>query len=341
MIFLISVGTFLVSLLTTIWVKNHATQLRLVQIPNHRSSHTKITPHGGGIGVVVGTTFFTACLFLQHLDQARFYIFTIGLALFIAIKGLIDDIYYLSAQLRLLIQTLISFLFILTIQSLPIPGFEPIANLSASATITLILLISIWWLNLFNFMDGIDGLAASQAIFMLLAAAGLILFKKPELLSSSLWQSMIYLSIATIGFLVLNWPPAKIFMGDVGSNFLAFMLLMIALTTISLHWLSYATWGILACLFICDATITLLRRMFTKQKWTEAHRNHAYQRLSRSWKSHKLVTLATITVNLTWLLPLAFLATHYANWSWLFLIVAYIPIIVIVWFLGAGKLDNK
>lgn len=341
MFFLISLGTFLVSLLTTIWVKNHAFDLGLVQTPNHRSSHTKTTPHGGGIGIVVGTFFFATCLLLQNIDQAEFYIFTIGLTLLIAIKGLIDDIYHLSAQLRLLIQSLVSFLLIITIQSLPIPGFEPIAKLPIASTTALILLASIWWLNLFNFMDGIDGLAASQAIFMLLAAAGLILFIKPELISSSLWQGMIYLAIATIGFLFFNWPPAKIFMGDIGSNFLAFMLLIIALMTISLHWLNYATWTILACLFVSDSTLTLLRRIFTGQKWFEAHRSHTYQRLSRQWKSHKRVTLVATTINLIWLLPLAFLATQYAGWSWLFFILAYVPIMTIVWLLGAGKLDNQ
>lgn len=341
MIFFISAGTFLISSLTTILIKKHALKLRLVQPPNHRSSHNRITPHGGGIGIVFGTFFFTACLFYQHIEQTKFYAFTISLGLLIAIKGLIDDIYRISAQLRLLIQALISFVFILAIQRLPTPGFDSIANLPITSTAALLLLASIWWLNLFNFMDGIDGLAASQAIFMLLAAAGLILIRRPELVTSSLWQSMIYLSIATSGFLVFNWPPAKIFMGDVGSNFLAFMLLMIALTTISLHWLNYATWGILACLFVCDATLTLLRRIFTGQQWSDAHRSHAYQRLSRRWKSHKKVTLTAITINLIWLLPLAFLAIHYANWSWAFLILAYLPVISIVWLLGAGKLDNQ
>ena len=329
------------SLLTTRWVKNHAVYLGLVQAPNHRSSHTKMTPHGGGIGIVVGAIFFAICLLLQNRDQAGLYIFTIGLALLIAIKGLIDDIYHLSAQLRLLIQALVSFLFIIAIQSLPIPGFEPIAHLPVVSTTTLILLASIWWLNLFNFMDGIDGLAASQAIFMLLSAGGLILLIKPELRSSSLWQGIIYLAIATTGFLVFNWPPGKIFMGDIGSNFLAFMLLVIALMTISLHWLNYATWTILACLFVCDSTLTLLRRLFTGQKWSEAHRSHTYQRLSRRWKSHKRVTLIAMTINLIWLLPLAFLATQYASWSWLFLILAYLPIMTLVWILGAGKLDNQ
>lgn len=341
MIFFIGLETFLVSLVTTFLVKTFAAKLGLMQVPNHRSSHTKTTPHGGGLGIVAGTVFFTLCLLWKNPTQYKLYSFTIALALFIALKGLLDDIYQLSAQLRFLIQGLISFLLIVAIQNLPIPGFEPIANLSSVSTTALILLASIWWLNLFNFMDGIDGLAASEAIFMLLSAAGLILAFKPELVFSNIWQTMIYLTIAILGFLVFNWAPAKVFMGDVGSNFLAFMLLTLALTTISLHWLNYATWGILACLFVTDATITLLRRILTHQNWLEGHRSHAYQKLARRWDSHRKATCVSIAVNIFWLLPLAYGATYFPDKSLWFLLIAYYPIIIIVWKLGAGKADNQ
>ncbi|WP_298607506.1 glycosyltransferase family 4 protein [uncultured Thiothrix sp.] len=336
----LAISTFVVSLLITALVRKYAYQLRLTREPNHRSSHTKITPHGGGLGIVAGTIFFTLWLFFQNNVQYWVYGFTSVLAILIAAKGLIDDIYHLAPKIRLLIQIIASCSLVVIIQSIPIPGFEPILNLPMPLTIGFILFASLWWLNLFNFMDGIDGLAACQAIFMLLSAALLIALKSPELVNLTLWQWIIYLAIAVLGFLTYNWPPAKIFMGDVGSSFLAFMLLVIALTTISLHWMNYATWAILGTLFISDASITLLRRMLTGQNWLEAHRTHAYQRLARRWQSHKRVTLSFITINLIWSLPLAYVSLNYPDSSWLFLLIAYLPIITLVILLGAGRPEN-
>jgi Fuc2NAc and GlcNAc transferase len=186
-------------------------------------------------------------------------------------------------------------------------------------------------------MDGIDGLAATQAIFMLLAASALSGYQHPDIVQNTLWLWMLYLVAASGGFLIINWSPAKLFMGDVGSTFLAFMLVFFALISLYLNWLNYAVWGILAALFISDASVTLVRRILTKQAWTEAHRSHAYQRLSRQWQSHQKVTLFYLLINIVWLLPLAYLALQQPQQQSIYLTMAYIPILLMMYKLKAGK----
>ena len=130
-------------------------------------------------------------------------------------------------------------------------------------------------------------------------------------------------------------------MGDTGSLFLAFMILFLALLTISLHWMNYASWTILGAVFISDASITLFKRLLSGEKLSEAHRSHAYQRLSRYWQSHAKVTLLVAGINLTWLLPLAWLSLAYPLQSYFWVVLAYLPIMVGVWALGAGDAENN
>jgi Fuc2NAc and GlcNAc transferase len=176
---------------------------------------------------------------------------------------------------------------------------------------------------------------------MLLAAGGLSLYQHPEIYHNTLWFTlwlwMLYLVAATAGFLILNWSPAKLFMGDVGSTFLAFMLVFFALISVYLNWLNYAVWGILAALFISDASITLIRRILSKQAWTEAHRSHAYQHLAHRWQSHQKVTVFYLLINIVWLLPLAYLASQQAQHALIYLLIAYLPVILMIYKLNAGK----
>jgi len=138
---------------------------------------------------------------------------------------------------------------------------------------------------------------------------------------------------ATAGFLLQNWPPARIFMGDAGSTYLGFVIAILALVTIAGGWLTLPQWVILAAAFVTDATVTLIRRLMLGEKVFEAHRRHAYQVLSRRWSSHHRVTLSFIGLNLIWLLPLAYAAP---SWGWLAVGVAYLPLIGLALYLGAG-----
>lgn len=319
----------------------YAPFMGLVHQPNNRSSHTKITPHGGGIGIVVSTTLFTLWLLWERDVDYLAYWAAIGLALVVSVKGLVDDIRTLSASLRLVIQFSASAALLATLYTLPVNGLEPLDGIPLWLSFGLVLFAGVWWLNLFNFMDGIDGIAAAQAIFMLGGAAGLIALQHPDVAQTTVWLWMVCLAAATGGFLVHNWAPAKIFMGDTGSMFLAFMILFLALLTISLKWMNYASWAILGAVFISDASVTLFKRMLAGQKLSEAHRSHAYQRLSRYWQSHAKATLLVTGINLLWPLPLAWLSIAYPLQSHFWLVLAYLPIIVGVWALGAGEADNS
>lgn len=142
------------------------------------------------------------------------------------------------------------------------------------------------------------------------------------------------------GFLLLNWPPAKIFMGDVGSTWLAFMIFALALLSVQAGWLSYATWLVLAAVFVTDATVTLLTRLLRGERWYEAHRNHAYQKFARRWGGHRPVSLRAVAVNMLWLAPLAGACTAWPQWAFGWALLAYAPLVVGAVALGAGRQEH-
>lgn len=312
-------------------VIRHAARLHLVQSPNARSSHVRPTPTGGGLGIVAGTTL---CGLVACLSGDDAYWIAFGAALAFAVLGLADDRYDVPARLRLVVQTALVGLLCATLwappASLSLP-FAPPVFLTA-----LCLLAGVWWVNLFNFMDGIDGFAASEAIFVLAGASLLSLVGPAAAAPSPLWWWMIGTAAATGGFLLLNFPPAQIFMGDVGSNHLAALTFAFALLTISSGSLDVWTWGILIAGFSVDATVTLLRRALRRQRLFEGHREHGYQRLSRRWGAHRPVTLALTAVNLLWLLPLAFTAEIFPSLGLALCIAAHVPLVVTAWLVGSG-----
>lgn len=334
MIFIILLTIFLSSYLGSLIICHHAERLNLIQVPNYRSSHKKPTPHGGGLAIVFSFCVVSAwLLWKQELDYALFLIVT-ALALIIALISLLDDLFYISRFIRISIHLAASLILILGLSNLALYSELNFFGLPFWLIATGFVFISTWWINLFNFMDGIDGIAATQAIFMLLAAASLSFLINPEIYQETLWVWMLYLVAAIAGFLILNWSPAKLFMGDVGSTFIAFMLVFFALSSIYLNWLNYAVWGILAALFVTDASFTLIQRIITRQAWREAHCSHAYQRLAQRWQSHQKVTLVYLGINLFWLLPLAYLTLQTTQDTNLYLIIAYSPLIIILFILN-------
>ena len=191
----------------------------------------------------------------------------------------------------------------------------------------------VWATNLFNFMDGIDGIAASEAIFVLSAGAWINWLGGGN---PGLTPVMLCLAACCLGFLRWNWPPARIFMGDVGSGFLGFSIAVLGLAASKKSTIPIEVWGILGGVFLVDATLTLLRRFARGDRWFEAHRMHAYQRLARRWEAHRPVTSLVVLIDLVWLLPWAILAVKFpANASW-FLAAALVPLLLAVFLCGAG-----
>jgi Fuc2NAc and GlcNAc transferase len=192
----------------------------------------------------------------------------------------------------------------------------------------------VWFLNLFNFMDGIDGIAGSQALVMSASAAFLLYLGGS---GPGAVLPLALLAAAVLGFLPWNWPPARIFLGDVGSGYLGYTLGVFALWTVVMGWLSAWVWLILGGAFLADATVTLIVRARAGATLAEAHRSHAYQRLSRQWNGHRPVTLAFAAVNLMWLGPWGVVATLWPRYGAFCALMALTPLFAVAALLGAGR----
>ncbi|MDQ2733027.1 MAG: glycosyl transferase family 4, partial [Armatimonadota bacterium] len=151
----------------------------------------------------------------------------------------------------------------------------------------------VWMINLYNFMDGIDGLAATEAIMTAGVGGALLLIQG----SAGTATLSLILAASAVGFLVWNWAPAKIFMGDVGSGFLGYVLAILAVSTENDHSLPLLVWIILLSVFVVDATATLLRRVRLGEKWHKPHCSHAYQRVTYAGFSHASVTGVIAGIN--------------------------------------------
>ncbi len=193
----------------------------------------------------------------------------------------------------------------------------------------------VWMLNLYNFMDGIDGLASVEAICACVGAC-LVYWIAGH---TSLAIAPLVLAMAVSGFLAWNFPPAKIFMGDAGSGFLGIVLAVMSLHAAWTNPLFLWAWLILLGVFIVDATFTLIRRLLRGDKVYEAHRSHGYQYASRKYGSHRAVTLAIAAINLLWLVPVAILVVLQYLDGVAGLVLAYVPLVLLAFRFHAGELE--
>jgi Fuc2NAc and GlcNAc transferase len=215
----------------------------------------------------------------------------------------------------------------------PLAAFGVGGRVASIAAYCAIALAIVWGLNLYNFMDGIDGLAGSQGVF--LGAAGAFLLWRHGLYVPA--TLMVLAASATLGFLVHNWPPARIFMGDVGSGGIGFLFAAVPVATLGSDGPSIYVWAILWGTFLCDATTTLARRILRGEKLAQAHRGHAYQVLSLRVGSHRTVTQWYSIVNVVWLLPLAIVAdssVQIGRWA---CAIALAPLCIAAWVIGGGR----
>ena len=308
---------------------------RLMDLPNDRSSHEQPTPRGGGLAIVIAFSLSLLILFAAGLLPWPL-LMVLSALLPLAVVGFIDDHGHVSARWRFLLQAMAAgwaLYWLGGIETLRVNGlslaFGPVAGLLAG-------LFMVWMLNLFNFMDGIDGIAASETLSVGLMAALLLSLGTGIGLTATGWVALA-LAAASGGFLAWNWPPARIFMGDVGSGVLGFVLAVLALWSAIHEELSLAVWLILAGVFLVDATLTLLIRMFRGERWFEAHRSHAFQHAARRWGSHRTVTLSVLAINVGWLLPMAWLASTHPSWELALLALALLPLTLLAYRLGAGR----
>lgn len=308
---------------------------RLLDIPNARSSHALPTPRGGGLAIALSVTAAVAVFdFLGLVPRVLSVALLPGLAL--SLIGWIDDHGDVPARWRFLVQLFAGFWVVLTLNQEGLVTLGGVMlHLGWIGVLAGVLLIA-WFINLFNFMDGIDGIEGVEVLSIALGAVVILLGPVHAGMDSSVLV-LVALSGATFGFLLWNWPPARIFMGDVGSGTLGFFLAVLMLYTAMMGYLSLLSWLILSGVFCVDATLTLFIRWIRGERWYQAHRSHAYQHASRRYGQHRKVTLFVLGINVFWLFPIAFMAHLRPDleiWLWVF---AYAPLAVLAHWLGAGR----
>ncbi len=296
-----------------------ALRWQILAMPNIRSSHRLPTPHGAGAPMLLAFTLGLVVAALWIAPWTAGYSLLAGVALVLMLLGIADDVWSLPVFTRFGAYALCC--LVATLYLLP-PRAQEGALLYGVAVVATALAM-LWLVNLYNFMDGIDGIAASQCILAAVAAALLSLDGG----ASHYPLFCLLLAASQLGFLVWNWPPARLFMGDAGSIPTGFLLAGLALLGSVEGWLGISSWLILLAVFITDASWTLLWRIATGQPFTQAHRLHAYQRLSLRWGSHLRVDLLLGAIFCGWLLPLAWLAHSYPRYAVLLVILAYLPLL--------------
>ena len=270
---------FVLSFLLTMVFRKWAIQKSILDVPNERSSHTLPTPRGGGIAIVIvwfgGLTYF---YLTKKVDPKLFFALLSGFPL--AVTGLFDDMAGLKPGIRFIIQLICAILALYFLQGLDSIQFFN-KGFSLPIIFYLLAIVAIVWsVNLFNFLDGIDGYITTEVVFI-----GLAVF----LLTGD--QVGLLLAVTLMGFLFWNWQKAKIFMGDVGSTLLGFSVAVIAISSHNSGTSSIPVWLILTSVFWFDATVTLFRRIRNKEQLSVAHRNHAYQRIVQAGFSHQKTVL--------------------------------------------------
>lgn len=285
-------AALITAMLATGLMLGFARRKGMLDVPGRRRSHHAPTPRGGGVGLVAGAVAGIWLALHGQLHPGHLLVVLLAAGLMVAAVGWLDDLRGLPAWPRLLVHLLACAGFSLVLARA--------AGWPAWAVLPL-MLAGAWSINLHNFMDGIDGILGLQLVFVGLASAALCLLQGNAVLAAA----NLALSAAATGFLVFNLPPARIFMGDVGSGTAGLLVFMLAAL-----WCAddvHAAWAllILHAAFATDAGLTLASRMLRGRRWYTAHREHLYQWLVRSGHAHGQTACLYLIYNLLFLAPLA------------------------------------
>lgn len=284
----------LLSCLATRVVRDYSIRRNILDIPNERSSHVIPIPRGGGVAFASVFLLIISAIALIGALPSNYCLALGGGGLVIMLTGWIDDRVNLSIIARLTAQAAAALWAMGWIWGRE--GLLTLCELDILGIIAfMVVFISIMWMiNLFNFMDGIDGLAASEAIVVCASAGFIMIFQGYY----EMGTVSIILAGSVAGFIIWNWPPARIFMGDAGSGFLGYIIAVLVLLSARSGFLPLETWMLLLVIFIVDATGTLITRIIRGQQWWQAHREHVYQKAVRSGCTHLQVTVFVIVFNL-------------------------------------------
>jgi UDP-N-acetylmuramyl pentapeptide phosphotransferase/UDP-N-acetylglucosamine-1-phosphate transferase len=271
---------FLLASAGSYWLSRPGNKLAAIDKPNGRSMHSVPTPRGGGLAVLAPLLLVYVISLGDFMDAN----IVIGLLL-VAIISYIDDRRSLSSSLRLAVHVIAACALVLP------HGHSLYLSIG-------LCLLTVWCINLYNFMDGIDGLAASMGVIGFLS----VYFLNAHNGQTQLASISSIVAFSCLGFLMFNFPPAKIFLGDVGSASLGYLMAVAIVLTpgggLSQSWpplLIFAP-------FLLDATFTIARRALAGEKFWTAHRSHLYQRLAlRVGAQRALLVFAAIMILCSWL----------------------------------------
>lgn len=339
-LFIVSLSSFALVAVLSAGVIRYGPRFGLLDTPVARSAHVAPKPLGGG-AALAAPYFLCVIWFVASAAISESALAYLG-CLFIVVLGFSDDRWQLSSKVRLPVQ------FIVSLAAVRAIGVDSVDfgffSLSEPFTLSLLAVLSLVWLcNLTNFMDGIDGIAASQLLVTSLSCVVLLVGLDAAAGESGEHDVVLTLSVvlaaSAAGFLLWNWSPASLFMGDAGSGFIGFALGLLALESLVTQRMSVWSWVLLLGVFIADTAVTLLVRIIRGERWYEGHSQHAYQILSRRLNSHPRVVGGVILINICWLLPLAWVAGILPHYGVLFATIGLAPLLLGCYRLGAGRAD--
>lgn len=283
------IGSAITAIVLVWGVREYARRTRWFDEPNDRSSHDESVPMGGGIGIVLPCGLYLLWALVTQPDVAPFGWNGLVALLLVSALGWIDDRSMLEPWVRLPLHVCAGLLIGLALLRLDLLGID-------LPSVVLLL----WWIfwtasmiNVVNFLDGTDGLVGMQALIYALFCA-VIFQSEPAALTFAY-----VLGAATIGFLLFNWPPASIFMGDVGSGALGVMFVLLGAWTMQARgWTVLHAFSPLAVLFV-DEVITILVRVRRGDVVWRAHREHVYQLIVQSGRGHGDVAILYGLISVT------------------------------------------
>jgi len=290
--------------------------------PNYRSLHQKVIPRGAGLAVAFAALLGYLYLYFDGgLTTSQLMVYVVG-GVLVAAMGAADDRLDIRARYRMPFQFLTAGWICYWFGGLtPIDMNHAVLDLGPFGHAALVVVL-VWFYNLYNFIDGIDGMASSATVFIC-AAMGVILFSQDEL---TLGMILALLGVSSAAFLLFNWPPARMFLGDAGSSFMAYILSAVFVESLWRDSAVIWAWLIAGGFYFADTTLTTTVRLLTVPGWYRPHRSHAYQNLARVWNSHLRVLLLVMSINLLWVIPMLLLALKYETWAIGITVLAYIPL---------------
>ncbi len=287
-------------------------------------------PRAGGVGFIL-IFCFSLLILKPHLPASYFWSILIGSG-FISLIGFLDDLKGLSPFSRILAQIIFVYLVGYYLGAFWYIDYQ--TEIMKILFIFSFMVGSVWIMNTFNFIDGADGLLSINIILISLFS-GILLFTQDQIY---LGLSLLILASVNLAFLIYNWAPAKVFMGDCGSLFLGSLFVIIPSYTVLNNLIPLYTWAILLSVLYIETSVTLIFRLIKrKQIFKERHNYHAYQQLILSTQDHSAPAKMSILIQLFWTLPLSFVCYLFPHYGFSIFILTLLPMFFVFYYFGPKK----